>query len=163
MPKPVGVIILAILDFIGAAGCALFGLLAIFGMGMLGPTLSQNPEIGPEKAAWIAGAGMVVAIVCFFFAALLALLGYGMLNLRNWARIITLVLAGIAIVLSVLGIAGGAFRFGAMAVVTSTIRLGINLFIVWYLTRPYVKLAFETSSLPTVPPAGMPGSAGAMR
>ena len=163
MQRPVGVVIIAVLEFLGAAGCAVFGLIGLFGMGFLARILEQNGNIPSSMVPVLVGGGIAIGIVCFVFAVLLGFLGWGLLNLRNWARITTLVLAIIGLVFGALGLVFGGLRFGVIAMITGGIRLVINGLIVWYLMRPEIKMAFEVGSLPTVPPTGIAGSPGVAR
>src|SRR5205809_6305238 len=105
MNKPVGVIIIAILQFLGAAFLIIGGIGMILGGGMIGALLSQNSQLsGSGLTSILASLGAVVAVVCFVFAAIAALLGWGMWTLKNWARIVTMVLAGLGIVFGGLGL-----------------------------------------------------------
>ncbi len=161
MPRPVGVVVIAVLEFLGAAGMALGGLIALFGMGFLARALEQNGTINSSMVPVVVGAGVLVAVFCFACAVFFGFLGYGMLNLRNWARIATLVLAVLGIVLGILGIVGGLFRFGIISAVFSGIRVAVNGLIFWYLTQPHIKEAFGLGVLPA--PGGMTGPTGALR
>jgi hypothetical protein len=163
MPKPVGVIIIAVFEFIAAAGATLLGLVALLGMGFLARILEQNGTIPSSMVPVLMGGGVVIAVLCFIIAGLFGFLGYGMLNLRSWARTVTMVLAIIGIVMALLGITAGAFRFGVFAVIFNGIRLAVNALILWYLNQPHVKLAFRVGALPTAPPGGVAGSMGPAR
>ena len=148
MNRPVGVTIIAVLQFLGAAGLVLLGIAMILGGSMIGAMLTsamgQNSQIpGGSLTGIMAGLGAVVAVVFFVFAAISALLGWGMLTLKNWARIITMVLCCIGLLFGALGLLFGLLRFSIFSLMISIIRLAINGLILWYLLQPDVKAAFE--------------------
>jgi hypothetical protein len=160
MPRPTGVTILAILYFIGTCFLALLGIASIAGMGFLSQMLAQNPNVGPSGAALLASAGVVLSIFSFAFALLCGFVGYGLWNLRNWARMVALVLAIIGAVLAGLGLVWAILRFSPFTLITAGVRLAINVLIIWYLNQPHVKAAFAMSGVRAV---GMGGPAGAAR
>jgi hypothetical protein len=63
--------------------------------------------------------------------------GSGMMKLKNWARVVTLVLAALS-VLSGIGIFVGTHGLIFM----SLLRVAIAAWIIWYLLQPEVKTAF---------------------
>jgi hypothetical protein len=63
-----------------------------------------------------------------------------MLKLKNWARVVTIIFAGLA-VLS--GLAGFLISHGL--IFTSLIRIALAAWILWYLMQPEVKAAFGAS------------------
>ncbi|HZR28949.1 MAG TPA: hypothetical protein VFA71_09220 [Terriglobales bacterium] len=144
MDRPVGVTVIAILQFLGAAFLILAGIGFILGGGIIGSLLSQNSQLsGAGLTGIMAGLGAVFAVVLFVFAAIAAILGWGMWQLKNWARIVTLVLAGIGIVFGGLGLLFSLLHFHVITIVFIGIRLAINALIIWYLLQPDVKAAFE--------------------
>ncbi len=95
---------------------------------------------------FMAGLGAVVAVFFFVFAAIVALLGWGMWQLKNWARIVTLVFACIGIFFGGLWLLLSLMHFHVFAIVFLGIRLAINALIIWYLLQPHVRAAFEGRS-----------------
>ena len=143
MQKPVGVIVIAVLDFLGTIILGCLGLLAFLAMGFLAPRIVEATN-GQLPSAVIAGLGIFLGLVCFFFAAITAVLGYGMLSLKEWARIVQMVLAAIGIVFGVLGLLSAMLHFHILGFMVVGIRLAINFAIIWYLIQPDVKSAFQT-------------------
>ena len=142
MERPLGVTILAILHFIGVFFAICAGLLMILGMGFFAAALARAANIGSGGAGIIAGLGVVLAIFAFIGAAISGLIGWGLWNLKNWARIT-------AIVFAVLGMLGGAaglmwalMHFNPVFMTTAIVRAGIAALIFWYLNQPHVKTAF---------------------
>jgi hypothetical protein len=136
MQRPTGVTILAVLFFLGAAIWACVGLAFIVGAGAIAGALSQSSGL---SAATIAGLGTVFAVVFFVLGGLYALLGWGMLELKEWARIICLVLTGLSALGAVAAILTG-HPIGAI------IRLAIVGVVIWYLTQAHVVAAFANRS-----------------
>src|ERR1700720_390655 len=101
MERPTGVTILSIFEFFIASLLILLALASALGVSVLGAILARTTEIGVPGFALLAGAGMMMAAVLLVPAVLFSVLGFGLWNLRNWARIATLVLA-------VLGVAGAS-------------------------------------------------------
>lgn len=142
MQKPVGVIVIAALDFLGTLVLGGFGLLAFLAMGFIAPRLSEatNGQLAP---AVIAGLGIFLGLVCFFFAAIAAVIGYGLLSLKEWARIVQMVLAAIGIILGGMGLLSAVLHFHPVVIMMAGIRLAINFIILGYLYQPSVKAAFQ--------------------
>jgi hypothetical protein len=138
MNRPVGVTILAILDFIGAAFAVIFAILCFAGGGILASVMSQSQaQGGGAGLAALFGAGAAIfGIVCLVFAALYALIGWGMWGLKNWARIVTLVLVGLG---ALNGLYGLVTHFNVFGIVV----LAIQALIIWYLLKPDVAGAFK--------------------
>src|SRR5437660_981888 len=107
-------------------------------MSVLGTMLGMSTRAGAPGAAVLAGAGLLVAFVMFVFAALGGLLGYGMWNLREWARIVTMVLSALGAIGAALGFFWALAHMHPFSLAISGIRLGINIAILWYLNLPQV-------------------------
>jgi hypothetical protein len=143
MGRPVGVTILAVLYFLGAVGCLLAGILMIVGGGFMATLISQQTQASGVGAGFLAGLGAVLGVVIFIFAALYVLLGWGLWKLKNWARIVTIVLAALGIAGALLGLAGAFLHFGMFLLVLTLVRLAICGLILWYLLQPNVSAAFQ--------------------
>ena len=142
MGRPVGVTILAILDFLGGLFCLLGGIGMIAGGGFMATILSQQGQGGAGGAGFLAGLGAVAGVVFFVLAAIDFLLGWGMWKLKNWARMITVVFAAIGAVLQLIGLVGLLAHFNVFAFVWTLFVLAIEVLIVWYLLKADVKAAF---------------------
>lgn len=136
MARPVGVTILSILDFLGAAGMLLLAILCFVGGGFLA-TLGQNSQAsGAAGFGALMGMGAAVIGVVFLVVAIIcALIGWGMWKLKNWARILTIILCA-------LGVLARLWSLVHMFSVFSIIVLLIDALIIWYLLKADVKAAF---------------------
>src|SRR5262245_65949585 len=111
MGRPVGVTILAILDFLGAALCVLGGIGMLVGGGAIATAINQQAGSSGAGAGLVAAMGAGLGVVMLVFAAIYALVGWGLWALKNWARIITIVLLVIGIGFSLLGLVGTLTHF----------------------------------------------------
>jgi uncharacterized membrane protein (DUF2068 family) len=139
--KPGGVVVLAVFYFLGAA-FLLCGTLLAVGISVAGLSLRHA---GPMML--LAGVGVVGGTVLAIFAALAVLIGWGLWTLRNWARVVAIVLAAGGILVALPGLfAMGVMHWGMMGWGGSLFRLAINGLIIWYLLQPHVKQAFGATS-----------------
>lgn len=148
MNRPTGVTVIAVLFFIGACLGALLAIAFLVGGGMAARFMPPDARI---PAGIMAAVGGIAAIVILLFAALYVAIGVGLLKLKEWARIV-------AIVLACLGLLGGIFallHFSIFAI----IRLAISGWIVWYLLQPHIVAAFRGTSAPMMTPPPVPPAA----
>ena len=144
MGRPTGVTVIAILDFIAAAFCVLFGLVLMLSGGILSSVLNQQRGQGNgEIAAILAGVGAALGIFCIIIAAIDIVLAVGLLKLKEWARIATIVLTAIFAALVLLGLFRGLIHFNLITTVIRVCVLAIQAFIILYLLKPEVKAAFQ--------------------
>jgi hypothetical protein len=139
MGRPVGVTILAILDFLGGLFCLFGGIGMIAGGGFMATILSQQ---GQGSAGFLAGLGALAGVVLLAFAVLDFLLGWGLWKLKNWARMITVVFTAFGAVLQVISLVGLLAHFNVFAFVWTLFVLAIEVLIIWYLLKADVKAAF---------------------
>jgi hypothetical protein len=141
MQRPIGVTVLAILHFIGAGFAVLCGSGFLFG----GTILAL---LGMSFPAAIASFWLVVGAASFFAGAVLAIVvGVGLLRLRNWARLVSIVLAGLGWLFAVLGIFNALLHFSVFLTIRELLVAALYLWIVTYLLKPNVKQAFGATGL----------------
>jgi uncharacterized membrane protein (DUF2068 family) len=140
MGRPTGVTVIAVLDFIAAGFCVLAGLGMMLGGGFMATMLNQQQGAG---AGVLAAIGAAAGVFLLFLAAVAVLLGWGLLKLKEWARITTVVLAAIGALFGVMGLFAVLTHFAAILVFFALCRLAINGLIIWYLLQPHVKAAFQ--------------------
>lgn len=137
MKRPAGVTIIAMLGFLLGAPLALADLLIAFrGRWLVISEFSFGRALG----------GAVLAVI----AALLIDASVGLLLLQEWARVLTIVLNAIHLVLAALGLVE-AFRYIHMTSFMATMfshiaMLVIGIWIVVYLLSPGVKRAIGQKS-----------------
>jgi len=140
MERPTGVTVLAVLNFLGAGGCALAGLAFMVGLGIGGAAVASTKGAG--AGALLAGLGAVGGVVLLVCAAIGVVIGIGLWKLRGWARTVTIVLSIIALVMAVPSFFFSILSFRVVQLFFLFIRAGISALIVWYMFRPHVKQAF---------------------
>jgi hypothetical protein len=143
MVRPVGVTILAILNFIGAAFCLLGGIGMILGGGFIATMLSQQGQGSAGAAGVLAGLGAAAGVFIIIMGGVSALLGFGLWKLKGWARIVSIVLYGISAAFQLLGLLGTLAHFNVFALVWSVFWVAVDAFVIWYLLKPEVKAAFQ--------------------
>jgi hypothetical protein len=150
MNRPTGVTVLAILLFLGTAVLLLFGVLSFVGGAFIGSLIGASAQ---RAGAGAAGAGLGAAIGAFigiFFligAVLNGVCGYGLWNLKEWGRMLTIVLTAIGIVLALFNMLIAMVHFHIFGAFFVVIRIAIGGLVIWYLSQPQVKAAFAAPRL----------------
>ena len=147
MGRPTGVTVIAVLDFIGAGFCVLLGLGMMLGGGFIASMMSQQQRAGAGILAAVGAAAGVVILIC---AVLAIVLGWGLLKLKEWARIVTIVFAAIGAVFGLLGLFTLLAHIAVIGIFWALCRLAINVWIIWYLLQPHVKAAFQGAQVRAV-------------
>jgi hypothetical protein len=80
------------------------------------------------------------------FAAAHGVVAWGMLKLKEWARIVSIALAVLGLVLAIPTLLLGVMRGSPVALVFTLVRVAIAGWILWYLAQPHVKGAFRGGS-----------------
>jgi len=152
MQRPVGVTIIAVLCFIGAALALLAGLACIVGGAWLAALASHRAA---SLCATCLGSFRVVGCVLMLgLAALSIATGVGLLGLKSWARILALILVVLGLAVNVILILGAVVRHAGVGlihhhhlhmIVVHLVWLAIGVWILYYLFRPNVKRAFGVS------------------
>jgi len=139
MERPTGVTVLAILSFLAGGLVLLIALGALLGGAMIASVFASLP------ASLVGVGAIIVAVICFLFAALYAANGVGLLKLQNWARVLTIVLIILGLLSAVLGGFGALAHFRVFLLVRQLIVAGIDVWILMYLYKPHVKQAFGSA------------------
>jgi hypothetical protein len=146
MERPVGVTILAVLYFIGAACSAIAGILIIVGGSALSGALGSSSSPAAVGGTLLAMGGAVVAVICLVLAALYFVLGYGFIKLQNWVRILAIICTGIFILVELFGLVSIAAHMGMFQVVFQIVTLAVAIWVLVYLFKSNVKQAFGASA-----------------
>lgn len=132
MQRPVGVNIVAVLDIISAAFLLLLAVAMLAGKIVSGSISDISLEI-------------LGGMFCTLLAVVFAICGYGLLKLRPWARPLTFFLATVEILATAYFLKEPAFRQSMFSTASLVERVAIDAVVIWYFTRPRVKLAFAAS------------------
>jgi hypothetical protein len=142
MGRPTGVTILAILCFIGAGLCLLGGLAFLLGGGALATMMNQQGG-NAGAAGMLAGLGAFAGVCIIIVGGIYALVGFGLWKLKEWARIVTIILTAIGAVLNLPGLLATLTHFNLGALIWTLFWLAIDVWIIMYLLKPHVKAAFQ--------------------
>ena len=134
MNRPVGITIIAIGSFLGAAYGAIMGTPRVFAFS------TQLKTSNPGSSGW-GEIGAMVVVISFVFPILYALAGWGLWKLKNWARVLAIILAGIAAAFELLR----SLLTGHLSIAT-VFSPSLLVVIIFYLTRPSVVHAFSQGS-----------------
>lgn len=136
MDRPVGVTIVALLNFVVAAVCMLIALGGLkAGVVFLLASAGWGGEWGAGTFLLIGGSCLLVGLAALF-------LGRGLWNLRNRSRQIEIVLLALLVAFELLAIFAAARRFALASTVFRTIILSVEVWMLIYLLTPRVREAF---------------------
>lgn len=139
MGRPGGVTVIAVLDFIGAGLCVLFGIMLLLGASFLGAALSQGQAGNAAAGGLMAMLGGAASVFFLVIAAVSALIGWGLWTLKNWARIVQIIFAA----LGLLNALSTLLHFSSAVLFGFVIGVAINGLVIWYLLKPEVAAAFN--------------------
>ena len=150
--RPTGVTLIAIYNFLTAAALLLVACAIVVGGSFLGALLGRNLDTHVGGASLGFLIGVIGAMVFFGFAVIAAIAGYGMWTMREWGRILNIVLAAISLLAALPGFLIrepmhllGGFFFGGFGL----IRIVISGLIIWYLVQPQVVPLFRRQGVVT--------------
>lgn len=143
MERPIGVSILALLYWAGTAALAVVAVLAFFAGNLVERwiTVGGHEQIGGAAATTI---GVVAGVIFGIFAILVGATAWGLWGLREWARIVAIILSSLS-ALSRLRVL--TLHLGPIVSTSALISLAISVLIVWYLFQPKVVAAFREKTL----------------
>ncbi len=137
--RPLGVTLVGFYQILrGVIGLA-FGLSILLFTGLAGKLASLAAE-GNAIGNLLRGFGHVAGLVIIVFAVVHILAGYGVLQMQNWGRLLTLLFSAIGLVLLLPGVVHVniyALFFGA-----------IDAVCIFYLAMPPIKRAFHAEGNP---------------
>ena len=141
MERPTGITILALFNFIWAFFSVLTAMVFFSGLGLVGVRAGAASAVrGGAPVALARGLGTVSGILVASGIEVLA--GVGLLKLRNWARILTIILASVGLLLAARGVVTSLLHFQLFALVIRSVFVGFYALILWYLFQARVRRAF---------------------
>jgi hypothetical protein len=139
--RPTGVTIIAVLTFFGAASLALSSF-AFFFVAVMGMT---GGDAGEPVSVAIAGMGVSGGFSLLVLAGVAACLTIGVLELREWARIVSIasIAAGIGCTILSLFVFRGYLMIPVVpSIIGHLLVMATAVWMLAYLLRPRVKQAF---------------------
>jgi hypothetical protein len=142
--RPTGVVLLAIYHFLSALFLVLFAIFLAVGGTVLGALFASGHD------SPLGGLGMMVGMlggVLFFFYAVIAFVtGYGIWTLREWGRILSIVLAVVSLLFALPGLLFMGLHFHLFFGAYRLFRIAISILIIWYLMQPQIKSLFQRAA-----------------
>jgi hypothetical protein len=139
MQKPTGVILIGILYIIGAILSFLAGVAAFFFGGAL---MMHAAAYGMPVTGMAGGFGAFLGVMLLVFGALSLIIAIGLFGLKNWARVVAMILSAIGAVFGLLAVFALMVHFAIIMAFWQMIKIAINVLIAWYLNQAEVKRAF---------------------
>lgn len=140
--RPTGVVLIAV--YHALSGLFLLMVAVAFAVG--GTVLAAILAAGHNGLFGGMAAHVLGAVFFFAYALIAAIAAYGIWALREWGRIMSIVLAVISLLFSLPGLlmmgAHLHLFFGAYRL----IRIAVSFLIVWYLLQPQVKVVFQRAA-----------------
>lgn len=147
--RPTGVVLIALYHFLSALFLVMLAIFLLVGGTFLGAMFAGHDSP-------LGGMGFLVGIMgamfFFFFAIVATIAGYGIWMLREWGRILCLVLAVIALLFSLPGLLLLGLHFNLFFGTYRLFRIAISILIIWYLVQPQIKALFIKAT-PAMPRA----------
>ena len=113
------------------------------GMGVLGAILRSASQMGGPAMSFLAGAGFLAVFILLVPSAVFGVLGWNLLRMREWARIVTLILSAIVVIGASFEILSAMSHSHLILAIANMVRLGINVTIIWYLNQPQIRQLFS--------------------
>ena len=134
--RPLGVALVGFYQILRGVLALLFGLSILLFAGLSAKLASMAAE-GNAVEHFLRSFGHIAGVGIIVFALIHMIAGYGVLQMQNWGRLLTLLFSAIGLVLVLPGLLHGhifSLFFGA-----------INAACIVYLILPAVKLAFRST------------------
>jgi len=140
--RPWGVTLLAVLSFISVGTYLVLTVLAIAAPETLRSLLEGVSPQGSGPAVLLE-MGRVLGIYFAVMAILAGLFGYGLWTLRNWAHLVTIVIAVFSLIGTIVGLAQVASDINISTLLVGFLRIGLSVLVLWYLWTLGVRAAFR--------------------
>jgi uncharacterized membrane protein (DUF2068 family) len=137
--RPLGVILVGFYQILRGVIGLLFGFSVLLFTGMIAKLASLAAE-GNAIERLLHGFGHAVGLVVIVFAVAHMVAGYGVLQMQNWGRLLTLLFSAIGLVLVLNGM--------VQAHIFSLLFGVINAASILYLAMPSIKRAFHAEGNP---------------
>jgi hypothetical protein len=141
--RPTGVALIAVYHFLAALVLAMVGVSLLVG-GTIFSALIRGHESGVFASLGLL-VGAVGGIIFLSFALVYAIAGWGVWAMREWGRILSIVMAVISLLFSLPGLLLMAMSLNLFLGGYRILRIGISVLIIWYLMQPQTKAVFRNT------------------
>ena len=135
--RPAGVVLIAFYHLLSG-----LLLLLIAALLLVGGSLPALAGAGPMMAGLGIVLGVGSAVFFLFYACVAAAAGYGIWNMREWGRILSIVLAAVSLVFSFPGLLMMGLHVHLFFGTYRLVRIAISILIIWYLVQPQIRALF---------------------
>jgi uncharacterized membrane protein (DUF2068 family) len=137
--RPLGVTLVGFYQILRGAIGLLFGLSILVFTGLLSKLTAMAAEGGALERS-VHGLGHIAGLIVIVFAVIHMIAGYGVLQMQNWGRLLTLLFSAIGLVL----LLPGVMHLNMFSLVFGA----INAACILYLATPPIKRAFHAEGNP---------------
>jgi hypothetical protein len=144
--RPVGITILAVLGFISVVfylAMTVFALAKPDQVGSLLMGMSGSNGVGVTPSQSLGG---ILAAYCVVTALITAALSWGLWTLKNWARIVCMVLIAISVLGGAVQVSMSFSHASVVGTVFGIARIIVAILIIIYLNSPAVRSAFQPAT-----------------
>ena len=146
--RPLLVTVISLLYFVSTGTYTALAMLDLFRRYTLVSLLNMLSPQGVGPATMLLKLEPLLWLYFVMMAGIVALLGYGCWTLRNWARVVTIVITVASLVgegeMVALGLLVG--DISAFTLLLTLFRLALCVLLLWYLWRPGVRAAFRRTA-----------------
>ncbi len=143
--RPIGITVLAVLGFLSVLFYLVMTVIALINPAQVN-NLLQGMSGGGAGPAPLQHLAAILPAYFLVTGLISAALSWGLWTLKNWARILCLVLIGLSVIGGAVGIAVAWSHSSFPATVAALVRLLIAIVIFVYLNSPSVRAAFRPAS-----------------
>jgi len=144
--RPTGVVLIALYHFLSALFLVLFAIGLVVGGSLLGAAFGGMNRMPVSGAGLGLMVGMLGAVFFGFYAVVAAIAGYGIWTMREWGRILSIVLAVISLLFSFPGLLLMGLHLHLFLGTYRLFRIAVSILIIWYLMQPQIKVLFQRSA-----------------
>lgn len=139
--RPLGITILVCIGLLGTVFYCALALTAAANPGRLRSIL-EGMSGGGTGPAQLLRLGTMLPLYFVVMAVFTGVLCWGLWRLKNWVRLVVIVIIGLSVLGGAMEIVRGLPQSTAVGIVSAVVRLLIAIAILWYLCSKSVRAAF---------------------
>ena len=139
--RPTGVTLIAIYHYLAAAMLGVIGVSLFVGGKVISMLGGADSVILPRTGFLI---GVVGGSVFLAFALVHVIAGFGVWSMKEWGRLLAIVLAVISLLLAIPGLLLSAITMHVFFGGYRILRVTISVLLIWYLLQAETKAAFRS-------------------
>ncbi|MGA7275569.1 MAG: hypothetical protein WCC03_19815 [Candidatus Acidiferrales bacterium] len=141
--RPVGIVLFAILYLLNAAFYGYLTVLGFFARDKLAAFLNTSTSPAGVGPSGLLSLGNLLPFYFVAMAAVTLVLAFGMWRLKNWARIVTMLLIGISLLDAAFMLLKTFAHFVAADFARLLVATTIGIVVLWYLNLKAVRASFS--------------------